>query len=330
MPNMNEAELKHRLTKRLKRQLDDEEWEDFLPDHPGPFDQKDFLERLSILRKANLVKKRPVRTTIMTGSMIPHRIVQRCGVALPTIRRLLGLSAPLTLEKLDQKLMSYSASDSILILCYPVRIVKERVATLFHVKHIFLREDDENLRQFKTLVDRASENYHCHPAAVVAYFLCSRPITYDQISVYVQESGRVKLDLFGSSVSTRRLWEAYRLARQFQQQVGIEEHRRGSVDLQREKTILLAMFIESMCKGLTWQQRLHKWNEMVKNSGLEYASVDSMKVVYSRVKNHRREKKKDMVSFLKEEWGDTTLNPNDAWTDELKEILTRVKGRRPA
>jgi len=323
---MNKNELRRRVEKQTIRPLTDDEFEDYIPDpDTGVFDIKDFRDVIGRLRKDGLIRKRFLRDTINVGTHIPLPFTKGKGSDTSKMRAAMGLTQQLTIEQLDGALRKFETGErSPIVLYYPVKIKRDAVAWIWLIKYVVIPESNQKLVLIKRIFDSIAEKYHIHQAQVLAFYVCNIPVTYNNITVIIDlsEPDQINIRLLHSGIATRRLWQAYRKAREFQLQENIVRPTQRNYNKQRDKTIALIWFVEAN-KQISWQEKFIKWNSEYRRVGWEYKTADSMKVVYSRIWKLHEKRQKELKMMIKEDLADTTFSISDLMPDVFREFMGR-------
>lgn len=299
--NMNRRELREAVNKHLNRSLTNAEWLGYEPDdYVGLFDEEDIKDVLRVLPKDLIKKRRQGTKTYYRGSIVPMQFTVDFQHWGSSMRGLLGLSEPLPFDKLENTLAKFSVNKSILRLYYPVVRKVSNGIVLWVIKSIPLSEVDKHLVEFKYWVDAVAASESCHPALVLAYFLCEIPVYMNDTVVFLEgwQGRRITLQIMSHNIPTRRIMEAYSLARDFISDT-IEPTARKKKRNSTGRITYLYYFMEDNVK-LSWDERLKKWNSLYSDRGWNYTSVQSMQVVYSRIREREKEKDEEHDKFLRE------------------------------
>jgi len=297
---MNRRQLRESLNRHLNRPLTDKEWYGYEPDdYVGVFDEEDMKDILRVLPKDLIKTRRHGIETYYRGSIVPLPFTidfQHWGSSM---RGLLGLSEPLPFDKLENTLVKFSVNKSILRLYYPVVREVSNGIVLWVIKSIPISEVDKHLVEFKYWVDGIAARAACHPALVLAYFLCEIPVYMNDTVVFLEgwKGRRITLQIISHNIPPRRILEAYSLARDFVSKT-IEPIAKRKKNKSTGRITYLYYFMEDNTK-LSWDERLKKWNSLYSDRGWNYSSVQSMQVVYSRIRKREKEKDEEHDKFLR-------------------------------
>lgn len=299
--NMNDRQLREAVNKHLNRPLTDDEWSWYEPDdYVGVFDEEDIKDILRVLPKDLIKTRRQGIDTYYRGSLMPLEFTVKLQHIASSMRELLGLSEPLPFDKLENTLAKLNVNESLLRLYYPVAREVSNGIVLWQIKSIQISEKDKNLVRFKYYVDGVAERAACHPALVLAYFLCEIPLYMNDTVVFLEgwKGHRITLQIISHSIPLRRILKAYSLARDFVSKT-IEPIAKRKENKSTGRITYLYYFIKDNTK-LSWDERLKKWNSLYSDQGWNYASVQSMQVVYSRIRKREKEKDEEHSKFIRE------------------------------
>lgn len=298
--NMNKRQLREAVNRHLNRPLTDDEWYGYEPDdYVGVFDEEDIKDILRVLPKDLVRRRKQGIDHYYRGSLMPLGFTVNLQHMASSIRELLGLSEPLPFDKLENTLARLNVNESLLRLYYPVARELSNGIVLWEIKSIQISEEDKNLVEFKYYIDGVAERAACHPALVLAYFLCEIPLYMNDTVVFLEgwKGRRITLQIISHNIPLRRILEAYSLARDFVSKT-IEPAAKKKESKSTGRITYLYYFMEDNAK-LSWDERLKKWNSLYSDRGWNYVSVQSMQVVYSRIRKREKEKDEEHDKFLR-------------------------------
>lgn len=299
---MDIRQLRKKIDEGLKRPLTDQEWDGYRPDYPAPYGKADFKEILRVLPKGLRSEMRGMGS-LPPGGLIPDGFTVTLRDTIPSIRALLGLTEPIGLEDLETVLSRFrdSTKRSLLTLPYPVRMQRGRGIALYEVRAIRVSQNDQRVAKFMYYINGIAGLSRCHPALVLGYCLCEMPVYLNDVRVLIEDN-RFTIQLRRGDVPARRLIEAYSDGRDF---VGatLRKPTRNPPHRTHDRVFALNSFIEDN-PNLGWNERLKQWNSLYPK--WEYASANSMKVVWSRTRDGQKKAYEDDFTLTKEILG---MNP---------------------
>lgn len=284
---LTETKLRHLVEKKLKKEgcppLSDEIWNQIKPTCTNEFEDEDIAECLKNHRKLQKSIKsirRQRRDRKLPGSFMLHLFIVYQRKDGDLIRQLFGFSDLIPFDKLGKTLMKFFDGGSDSCLEYPEISDFMKTPHIWEINRIYISKNNETLMQAKRLIEVISSIYHCHPALVLAYYLCGVPVMYEDVFI-LEDNNQIILQVNSPNVSPEIVAEAYQQARE---RIGYSPPKKGRKG-GGFKAFVLEEFV-AQNTDLTWDQRFIEFGK--KYPSLKYSNKDSMQVMAS--KNKKRKK----------------------------------------